>query len=168
MAAEDASMQSALQQAAALGLTPKAVLLMRPDKQRRPLQHGHSQSASSHQSCAWTPSTVRRPLQTSVSHPRTPFASFHPPLVCITTAQCVSPFVPLLLLVHAVLCNVWIFGLPKGVRGMAAREAVQPGDCLVALPRESALLATPGQRCPFPDWVDAGFWNTSTWCAPHP
>ena len=51
---------------------------------------------------------------------------------------------------------------------MAAREAVQPGDCLVALPRESALLATPGQRCPFPDWVDAGFWNASTWCAPHP
>lgn len=51
---------------------------------------------------------------------------------------------------------------------MAAREAVQPGDCLVALPRESALLATPGQRCPFPDWVDAAFWNGSTWCAPHP
>lgn len=50
-----------------------------------------------------------------------------------------------------------------GVRGMAARQAIAPGDQLASLPREAALLATPGQKCPFPDWVDAAFWDKSIW-----
>lgn len=50
-----------------------------------------------------------------------------------------------------------------GVRGMAARAAIVPGDALVQLPRDSALLATPGQRCPFPTWVDATFWDAKPW-----
>ncbi len=46
---------------------------------------------------------------------------------------------------------------------MAAREAVRPGDTFVTLPREAALLATPGQRCPFPEWIDAAFWDAKPW-----
>ena len=46
---------------------------------------------------------------------------------------------------------------------MAARTIINSGDTLVSLPREAALLATPGQRCPFPDWVDAAFWDSQPW-----
>lgn len=51
-----------------------------------------------------------------------------------------------------------------GVRGMAATEAVKRGDMLVSLPRSAALLAAPGQQCPFPEWVHPAFWDGKPWC----
>lgn len=50
-----------------------------------------------------------------------------------------------------------------GVRGMAAAKEVKAGDTLVTLPRSAALLAAPGQKCPFPQWVDAAFWDSKPW-----
>ncbi len=48
---------------------------------------------------------------------------------------------------------------------MAAAEPVRPGDALVLLPRDAALLAAPGQECPFPGWIAPAFWDAKPWCA---
>ena len=46
---------------------------------------------------------------------------------------------------------------------MQAREAIAPDESFVSLPRSAALVVTPKIKCPFPDYVDAGFWSSKPW-----
>ena len=56
---------------------------------------------------------------------------------------------------------VWI--IVAGIRGVQAREAIAPNETFVALPRAAALVVTPKIKCPFPDFIDAAFWNAKPW-----
>ncbi|KAK9836316.1 hypothetical protein WJX81_004671 [Elliptochloris bilobata] len=45
-----------------------------------------------------------------------------------------------------------------GLRGMAATADIEAGEPLVSLPIGAALLVTPKQRCPFPDFCSPAFY----------
>ena len=47
---------------------------------------------------------------------------------------------------------------------MQATAPIAAEETLVTLPRAAALLLTPKMRCPFPDFIDSGYWDTSPWC----
>jgi len=52
-----------------------------------------------------------------------------------------------------------------GLRGMAATVDIEAGEALVSLPMSAALLVTPKQRCPFPDFCSPAFYVSKPWCA---
>ncbi len=52
-----------------------------------------------------------------------------------------------------------------GLRGMAATVDIEAGEALVLLPMSAALLVTPKQRCPFPDFCSPAFYASKPWCA---
>ena len=60
--------------------------------------------------------------------------------------------------------NITASTAPAGVRGMQATAPIAAAETLVTLPRAAALLLTPKMRCPFPDTVDATYWDGSPWC----
>jgi len=60
-------------------------------------------------------------------------------------------------------CNHTSGSAPAGVRGMRATAPIAAAETLVTLPRAAALLLTPRMRCPFPDIVDAAYWDGSPW-----
>ena len=47
---------------------------------------------------------------------------------------------------------------------MQATAPIAAEETLVTLPRAAALLLTPKMRCPFPEYLDVGYWDTSPWC----
>ena len=53
-----------------------------------------------------------------------------------------------------------------GLRGMRARQSIASGETLVSIPRQAAVLVTPGMACPVQlagQPVDATFWKSSPW-----
>ena len=48
---------------------------------------------------------------------------------------------------------------------MAATADIEAGEALVSLPMSAALLVTPKQRCPFPDFCSPAFYASKPWCA---
>lgn len=50
-----------------------------------------------------------------------------------------------------------------GLRGMTATSGIKPDALLVSVPRRSAIVLTPRQKCPFPDWIQREYWEAAPW-----
>jgi hypothetical protein len=59
---------------------------------------------------------------------------------------------------NVLLCNA-------GLRGMAATSSIEPGEVLVSIPVEAALVVSPKERCQLPSgFCDAAFYQRKPWC----
>lgn len=52
-----------------------------------------------------------------------------------------------------------------GLRGLAATAGIKADDILISVPRQRAITLAPKQKCPCPEFIDAGFWAGAPWFA---
>ncbi len=53
----------------------------------------------------------------------------------------------------------------SGLRGLAAAVNIRQDDIMMSVPRDVAITARAGQKCPCPDFISPDFWAAAPWFA---